>query len=72
MTFVILCTVFGILIAIVTVYLPRLIASRYNHPFDDRDSRAYLRKTGRSAESIAQSGHGQPHSPQDEAASRQP
>jgi hypothetical protein len=67
MTFVILCAVFGLLIGFATIFVPRLIALRKNHPYDDADSRAYLKETGRSAEGIAQSGHGQP---QDEAASR--
>lgn len=71
MVFVILCVVFGLLIVTATVFVPRLIASRYNHPYDDADSRAYMKRTGRSAEDIAHSGHGQPPLPQDEAASRQ-
>ena len=71
MLYVILSVVFGLLIVTATVYVPRLIALRKNHPYDDADSRAYLEKTGRSVEGIAKSGHGQPPRPRDEAASRQ-
>lgn len=71
MIYVILSTVFGIVIVILTVFVPRILASRYNRPYDDRDSRAYLKQTGRSPQDIVHSsGNGQSPRPADEAGAR--
>ena len=50
----ILAAVAGLLLAAAAITIPRVIARR-NDPYNDADSQAYLKETGRSARDIAQS-----------------
>ena len=53
----ILAAVLGLLLATAAIVIPRIVA-RHNHPEDDAASRAYLARTGRSAEEVEQANRG--------------
>jgi hypothetical protein len=64
MTIGILAAVLGLLLATAAIVIPRIVARR-NDPEDDAASRAYLARTGRTAQDITQANRGwkaPPHS----------
>jgi len=57
MVIAILAAVVGLLISTAAIVIPRIVA-RHNYPEDDAASRAYLARTGRSAQDIEQANRG--------------